>query len=641
MITKHSKLREILDGPIGRDLVQTLLAHSGLPEAVVNNAIVGNLSLSALQTLSGGKLDDGFVDALVSLLNSESDVPPVPPSTVRKAWWKEAVVYQIYPRSFADANGDGVGDLQGILSKLPYLKRLGVTMLWLSPIYDSPNDDGGYDIRDYQKIMAEFGTMQDFDALLEAVHANGMKLIMDLVVNHTSDEHAWFQSACQSEDDPCHDYYIWRKGRGADGTQPPNNWGSFFSGGAWNYVPKLGKHALHLFSKKQMDLNWDNAAMRRAVYDMMNWWFEKGVDGFRMDVINLISKSDFEDASPLLGQISGVCGFEKYFYGPRLHRYLREMRTESFGKYDTFTVGETPGIGMEMAKLLTAESRGELDTVFHFDHLDMPGKNRYAPYAYDLHYLKDYLLRWQQAYGNNCWQSLFYDNHDNPRMAAKVTQDPALIPYVAKLLGVWQFTLKGTPFVYQGQELGLPNARFHAADELRDIEARNRYAALLAQGMSETEAFAQAACGTRDHARTPMPWTSEPQAGFTKGTPWLKLTDGWETRNATAQMQNKGSVWHCYKALIALRKEHSGLVYGAFRPVFTKRCAHADVLCYFRVDAETGRKYYVESNVTGHPVKRPAALTSRHSLLLSTYGTPAVLLRPYEANVYEIKPLSR
>ena len=632
MFDAHTPLKDIYANPIGRDLIETLLAQTGLPAIAVTNPLSARLSLSALQKLSGGKLDDGFVSAMVELLNSQSDAAPLEPATITRAWWKEAVVYQIYPRSFADANGDGVGDLQGILGKLPYLKRLGVTMLWLSPIYDTPNDDGGYDIRNYKKILAEFGTMQDFNALLQAVHDSGMKLILDLVVNHTSDEHAWYKNARKSKDSPYHDYYIWK-----DGTpgQPPNNWRSFFSGSAWNYEPKLEQYALHLFSKKQMDLNWENPSLRREIYDMMNWWFDKGIDGFRMDVINLISKASYQDGSELLGQISGTRGFERYFYGPKLHPYLQEMHTESFGKYDTFTVGETPGIGMEMAKLLTHESRGELHTLFNFDHLDCPGKNRYSNYVYDVHYLKNYLMRWQTGYGNGCWQSLFYDNHDNPRMVGKITQDPALRPLVAKLLGLWQFTLRGTPFLFQGQELGMPNACFDSPQELRDVEAINRYHEALENGVDPKVAFAEAACGTRDHARTPMPWSGAKNAGFSKDTPWLKLTDGWQAWNAAAQSKDKASVWHFYKAAIALRKKHEALVYGTFTPVFTKGKKHADLFCYFRI--LDGKKFYVESNVTAQSVARPAPLTEKHRLLLGNYADTTVVLRPYEANLYEIE----
>ena len=367
MLTRDSRIGEIYATPIGHDIIHTLLLQTGLPEKAVANPVVRRLSLRALQKLAPGRLDDSLVDSLLGLLNHETQTPPAPTGGITRKWWKEAVAYQIYPRSFADSNGDGVGDLRGIREKLPYLKELGVNLLWLSPVYDSPNDDNGYDIRDYRKIMAEFGTMEDFDALLAEAHANGMKLIMDLVVNHTSDEHPWFQSSLRDPDGPCRDYYIWHKGR--DGKEP-NNWVSFFSGPAWNYYPERDEWALHLFSKKQMDLNWDNPALRREVYDMIDWWLAKGVDGFRMDVINLISKDGLADGSEALAGAIGLRGIEHYFYGPRLHEYLAEMRRESFGRYDAVTVGETAGLGMQMSKMLTAESRAELDMVFNFDALE-------------------------------------------------------------------------------------------------------------------------------------------------------------------------------------------------------------------------------------------------------------------------------
>lgn len=631
--TQKSTLHEVLQSPLGRDMLNTLLLQTGLPAALVQNPLVGAVPLSALKTLSGGKVDEAFLTSFTALLNRDGGILPRPAPGVRpaRAWWKEAVVYQVYPRSFADASGDGVGDLAGILAKVPYLADLGVDVLWLSPIYDSPGDDCGYDIRDYQKIDAPFGTLRDFDALLAGVHAHGMKLIMDLVVNHTSDEHAWYREACRGRGDPRHDYYIW-----ADGTPdaPPNNWQSLFGGSAWNWVPSCGQWALHLFSKKQMDLNWECPALRAEVYAMMRWWLARGVDGFRMDVINFISKDGLADGSPLLADVAGMCGVEHYFYGPHLHEYLREMRREALDPYDTFTVGETPALGLEAARLLTAESRRELDTVFNFDHLDNPGKNRYTPYAYDLHELKKYLLRWQCGLGADCWQSLFFDNHDNRRMPGKITSDPALQPAAAKLLAAVQMTLRGTPFVYQGDELGLGNARFDTPDELRDVEAINRYQALTAQGKTSAAAMAVAGYGTRDHARTPMPWNGGKNAGFTAGTPWLQLTEGWQRTNAAAEQADPASVWHFYRAAIALRHAHPALVYGEFQPVFTRSRAFADVFCYFRT--LDGERFYVECNLTAKQVRRPAPLCGRLSPVLCSYGAPAAALRPYEANVYRV-----
>ena len=568
MLTRDSRIGEIYATPIGHDIIHTLLLQTGLPEKAVANPVVRRLSLRALQKLAPGRLDNSLVDSLLGLLNHETQTPPAPTGGITRKWWKEAVAYQIYPRSFADSNGDGVGDLRGIREKLPYLKELGVNLLWLSPVYDSPNDDNGYDIRDYRKIMAEFGTMEDFDALLAEAHANGMKLIMDLVVNHTSDEHPWFQSSLHDPDGPCRDYYIWHKGR--DGKEP-NNWVSFFSGPAWNYYPERDEWALHLFSKKQMDLNWDNPALRREVYDMIDWWLAKGVDGFRMDVINLISKDGLADGSEALAGAIGLRGIEHYFYGPRLHEYLAEMRRESFGRYDAVTVGETAGLGMQMSKMLTAESRAELDMVFNFDALENPGKTRFDDYRYDLRYLKKYLLDWQQNYGDNCWMSLFFENHDNPRMVSKVNPDPAVRAPLAKLLATLQLTLKGTPFIYQGQELGMTNCPFHSIEEFDDISTKDQYRVALEAGLSEEEALQAAARFSRDNSRTPMQWSSGANAGFTAGTPWLKVNPNYTSVNVQDEENDEDSVLCYYRRLIALRKSEEYreiFTYGEFIPAF-------------------------------------------------------------------------
>ncbi len=632
MLTKDSRLGDIVRTPIGQDILHTLSLQTGIPESLAQNPALRRLTLRGLQKLSHGKLDDGLIDSLLALMNDGAGAPRPQNGPIAHAWWKEAVFYQIYPRSFADSNGDGIGDLAGIRAKLPYLRALGVTALWLSPIYDSPCDDNGYDIRDYEKIMAEFGTMEDFDALLADVHACGMRLIMDLVVNHTSDEHPWFQSSLNDPDGPRRDYYIWRDGKNGG---PPNNWVSFFSGSAWNYYPERGKWALHLFSKKQMDLNWDNAAVRRDVYSMVNWWLEKGVDGFRMDVINLISKGSLADGSEILGSAVGLRGIEHYFYGPRLHEYLAEMRRESFGKYDAVTVGETAGLGMQASRTLTAESREELDMVFNFDALENPGRNRFDDYQYDLRYLKKYLIDWQQNYGSDCWMSLFFENHDNPRMVSKVDPDPAVREVLAKLLATIQLTLKGTPFIYQGQELGLTNVDFASIDEIDDVESRNLYKELC-EKMPPEQAWQRILAGTRDHARAPMPWSgAQPNGGFTTGRPWLRMAGGWTSVNAADEEADERSVLQHYRALITLRRKSPALIYGAFRPVFLKLPQWEDVFCYFRI--LNGQKFYIECNLTRHTRKRPGALAGVvFRRVLSNYADESKRLRPYEANVYEI-----
>ena len=633
MITRNSTLREVYQHPLGRDILDRMLRHARRSPKLLDNPIVGGMKLSGLERLLGRRAP-GVVDLIVRLLAQHPETAPASPATIQKKWWKEAVCYQIYPRSFQDSNGDGIGDLAGIRQRIPYLKELGVDVLWLSPIYDSPGDDMGYDIRNYQKIGKEFGTMRDFSALLAEAHKNGMKLIMDLVVNHTSDEHAWFKKALADPASPERDYYLWAKGK--DGKEP-NNWTSFFSGPAWNYYAEGDEWALHLFSKKQMDLNWDNPELRGEVYEMIRWWLDKGVDGFRLDVINFISKDGLAEGNELLGKAFGVRGIEHYFYGPHLHEYLAEMRRESFDKYDVMTVGEAPGMGLECCRMLTAEERGELDLVFNFDHLDNAGESRMDPYEYDLRELKGHFLRWQKDYGNNCWPTLFFENHDNPRMVSKVNPDPAWSMVIGKLLGVLMFTLKGTPFLYQGQELGMTNASFSSPDELRDVEALNRYRELSAQpdyaearraGLDE--AFELAAWGARDHARTPMQWNCEKNAGFTTGSPWLKVNPNYPVINVQNQQENPDSVLGFYKTLIALRKaKPEALVYGEFHPVFLR---DPNTFCYFRTGG--GEKYYIEINLTGDDQKRPGPLTAGHKLLAAGYGGLSRILRPYEANVY-------
>ncbi len=468
----------------------------GRSDSLINNPIIGNIKIKHLQKLSRGMIDNSFIDTLINLLNSEPDVPLKDNCKITQEWWKEAVFYQIYPRSFKDSNSDGVGDLRGIIDKIDYLEDLGINAIWLSPIYDSPNDDNGYDIRDYRKIMAEFGSMEDFDQLLEKLHSRGMKLIMDLVVNHTSDEHEWFKKSLSNPESKYGDYYIFR--------DQPNNWTSFFSGSAWNYYEERKQFGLHLFSKKQMDLNFDNPVLRQEINDMVCWWLDKGVDGFRMDVINYISKKDgLPEGNESIGKLMGYNGIEHYFYGPHLHEYLNELKENAFSLYNAISVGETPGVGMEMSKLLTADYRRELDMVFSFDHLETPGHVRFDDYRYDLNYFKEYMIDWMENYGNHCQPTLFYVNHDNPRMISKIDTDPKFRTVLSKLLALMQLTLRGTPFIYQGQEIGMINKKFICIDDLRDIESLNLYEELLGK-MNKEEALNKILAGTRDHARTAM-----------------------------------------------------------------------------------------------------------------------------------------
>ncbi len=374
-LTYDSTVGELYASPVGHDALARVLLQLGLPEKTVTNRAVSGIKLRTFAGLTKKRFGTDFFDSLLHLVNSEKEIPYASKEAVTPRWWKEAVFYQIYPRSFCDSNGDGIGDLKGIIRKLPYLKKLGVDALWLSPVYDSPNDDNGYDIRDYDKIMEEFGSMEDFETLLSEVHSRGMRLIMDLVINHTSDEHEWYRQA-KNPDSPYRDYYFFRKDDGSH--TPPNNWTSFFSGPAWKYEKDSESWALHLFSKKQMDLNWENPKLREDVIAMINRWLDKGVDGFRMDVINYISKEDgLPDGNETIGSLMGFTGIEHYYYGPKLHQYLREIRERAFAPHDSFSVGETPGPGMKMCQLLTGEERRELDMVFSFDHLETPGHVRF------------------------------------------------------------------------------------------------------------------------------------------------------------------------------------------------------------------------------------------------------------------------
>ncbi len=634
MFTMRSTLREVYRHPVGKDILDMLFYSMRKNPKLLDNPAVGSLRLSMLNRLLG-RMAPGLAETIVNLLATHPETPPAPPPAIRRAWWKQAVVYQIYPRSFMDSNGDGIGDLAGIRQKIPYLKRLGVNMVWLSPIYDSPNDDCGYDIRNYKKIMKEFGNMQSFNALIAELHKHDIKLMMDLVVNHTSDEHAWFKKALADPTCPEKDYYIWANGHGED--TPPNNWISFFSGPAWNYYPQNSEWALHLFSKKQMDLNWNNPAVRGEVYDIIRWWLNKGVDGFRMDVINLISKDSLADGNETIGGAIGLRGIEHYFYGPKLHDYLKEMRQQAFSAHSgALTVGETPGMGLEMSRMLTAEERGELDMVFTFDHLDNPGKSRKAEYKYDLRYLKPYFIKWQTQYGNSCWPTLFFENHDNPRMPSKVSNSPAMRPIISKLLAVLQFTLKGTPFIYQGQELGMTNTVFSSIDEIRDVETLGRYEELLeklsSNGADYREfAFKSATWGSRDHARTPMQWDDTQNAGFSSAEPWLGVNPNYPQINAKNQIETPSSVFNFFRKLILLRTENEVLVYGKFSPVFLN---DKNSFCYFRTMG--GQKFYVEINLCRDEIRRPGPLTAEHKLVAGNYGGTTSVLRPYEANVYQL-----
>ncbi len=608
-MTMESKLSEVYATPIGKDTIGKVLMQLGLSDKLITNRLIGNMKLSTLAKLAGGQVEQSFFDAILNLLNAECEQPAPVDGVITKQWWKEAVFYQIYPRSFYDTNGDGIGDLRGIIEKLDYLKELGVDALWLSPIYDSPNDDNGYDIRDYYKIMQEFGTMEDFEELLTKVHEKGMRLIMDLVINHTSDEHEWFVEALNHPESKYRDYYIICPD---DGTKTiPNNWSSFFSGPAWNYYEEQNVWAMHLFSKKQMDLNWENEDLRNDLIAMINWWLEKGVDGFRMDVINYISKPEgLPNGDELIGNMMEFTGIEQYFYGPRLHEYLHEVRMKAFEPHGAFSVGETPGVGLNMARMLTGEERKELDMVFNFDQLETPGHVRFDDYKYDLNYYRDYIIQWMEKYRNNCWMSLFFNNHDNPRMISKVTSEERYIVPLARLLATLQLTLKGTPFIFQGDEMGLVNYPFCSMDEITDVEAKGKYDELLEEGMTKERAFQLIVSGTREHTRILLPWNKFKE----------------DTRLELIQ-KIRPEITRFYKKMIALRKAEPALVYGDFTVLNKQK----DRFVYKR--SYEGTEFVIDCNLGDK--FRQAWNSKGYELVLPIKTKNIRILQPYAIRIYK------
>ncbi|MEB1809381.1 MAG: alpha-glucosidase [Bacillaceae bacterium] len=558
---------------------------------------------------------------------------------MEKVWWKESVVYQIYPRSFMDSNGDGIGDIQGIISKLDHIKDLGIDIIWLSPVYKSPNDDNGYDISDYKDIMDEFGTMADWEELLAQIHNRGMKLIMDLVVNHSSDEHEWFIEAKKSKDNPYRDYYIWRKGK--DGKEP-NNWESCFSGSAWKYDETTDEYFLHLFSKKQPDLNWENPTLRGEVYDMMKWWLDKGIDGFRMDVINFISKVDgLPDGEPQEGK-KYVSGAPYFMNGPKIHEYLQEMHQQALSGYDVMTVGEMPGVSPEEAQLYTDEQRKEVNMVFQFEHVDLDsGPNgKWDLKPLDLKDLKWSLSRWQKGLEKAGWNSLYWNNHDQPRIVSRFGDDQNYHNESAKMLATLLHMMKGTPYIYQGEEIGMTNVKFDSIDDYRDIEILNMYKEKVEAGVPVEDIMKSIYVKGRDNARTPVQWNSSENAGFTTGTPWIKVNPNYREINAEKVVADSNSIYHYYRKLIQLRKQHEIIVYGDYDIL------HEDHLQVFAYTRTLGNEQLVVvCNFYGEDTtfELPEDLSSKqYTLLISNYNVKEseaisqIALRPYEARVYKL-----
>ncbi|MDU6628857.1 MAG: alpha-glucosidase [Lachnoanaerobaculum sp.] len=548
---------------------------------------------------------------------------------MKKAWWKEAVVYQIYPRSFCDSNGDGIGDLNGITSKLDYLKELGIDVIWLSPVYKSPNDDNGYDISDYEDIMTEFGNMDDFDKMLAAAHERGIKIVMDLVVNHTSDEHPWFVESRSSKDNEKRDYYIWKEGK--DGKEP-TNWGSAFSGPAWKYDEKTDMYYLHLFSVKQPDLNWENPKVRKEVFDMMTRWCEKGIDGFRMDVISLISKPEgYPDAKVvgLYGDMN-ICA-----NGPKVHDYLKEMNEKVLSKFDIMTVGETAGVTLDEAKKYANSEGSELNMVFQFEHMGLDGEGdfKWSTKHIPLVPLKENLTKWQLGLDEVAWNSLYFCNHDQPRIVSRLGDDSDEFREVsAKCIATCLHMMQGTPYVYQGEELGMTNTVFKSVDDFRDLESINAYRELIESGLyTKEDMFPKIAHKSRDNARTPMQWDASENAGFTTGTPWIAVNPNYKKINVADQLKREDSVFNYYKKLIRLRKENEIIVYGNYELLLPE---DENIFAYVR--SLDGKKLLTVCNFSKSEQKFDFQGYENAEVLISNYNRDARkdgILKPYEATV--------
>ena len=538
-------------------------------------------------------------------------------------WWKNAVVYQVYPRSFQDSNGDGLGDIPGIIRRLVYLQTLGIDVIWLSPVYESPQDDNGYDISDYRGIFREFGTMEDMETLIREAKARGIKIVMDLVANHTSDEHPWFLESRSSRNSQYRDYYIWRSG---SQDAPPNGLTSCFGGSAWEWDDETGSWYLHLFSRKQPDLNWENPKMRRDMYDMINWWLDKGIGGFRLDVIDTIGK---EPDRLITGN------------GPKLHDYIREMSAATFQNHDVMTVGETWSATVDNAKLYSNPDGSELSMIFQFQHIQVGWSEEFGKWKQekkDFVKIKQIFSTWQRELRGKGWNSLFWDNHDLPRAVSSFGEDGQYRTESAKALATFLHGLQGTPYIYQGEELGMTNIAFREASEVRDIESRNFYQEMGQAGWSHEERMAAINLTGRDNARTPMQWDDSPNAGFTTGTPWIRVNPNYSQINAAAELADENSVFHYYRRLIALRKSAEWglvLVEGDYMPFLEE---DPDVFAYIR--AHQGKRLLVLGNF--HPVVRTVSVPETvRKVLLSNYPEPqiqnrTVTLRPCEAFIAEV-----
>lgn len=552
---------------------------------------------------------------------------------MKQAWWKEAVAYQIYPRSFMDSNGDGIGDLQGIISKLDYVKDLGIDVIWICPVYKSPNDDNGYDISDYQDIMADFGTMADFDELLEETHKRGMKLIIDLVINHTSDEHPWFIESRSSKDNPKRDWYIWNDGK--DGKEP-NNWESIFGGPAWQFDEATGQYYMHIFSTKQPDLNWENKEVRTELYSMINWWLDKGIDGFRVDAISHIKKVPGFPDLPNPHGLKYVSSFDGHMNRPGIQEFLQELKKETFAKYDIMTVGEANGVSVEGAEEWVGEEQGKFNMVFQFEHLGLWDEEKQE---LDVIGLKHVLTRWQKGLENMGWNALFIENHDQTRVVSNWGNDKDYWKESATALGAMYFFMHGTPFIYQGQEIGMTNVQFQSIEEYDDVATKNLYHEKLSEGIPHEEIMEIIWATSRDNSRTPMQWSSAENAGFTAGEPWMGVNPNFMEINVEKQQADGDSVLHFYKKMIALKKANKVFTYGVYDLLLAE---DPQLYVYTRTLGE--EKVVVVTNLSRENAvcRLPEGEFRHDALMLANYhidaheATDSIELRPYEARVYRL-----
>ncbi|MDM0445847.1 alpha-glucosidase [Clostridium perfringens] len=553
---------------------------------------------------------------------------------MNKKWWKELIAYQIYPKSFMDSNGDGIGDIQGIISKLDYLKDLGIDLIWLCPMYKSPNHDNGYDISDYKDILDEFGTMDDFNELLNEVHNRGMKLIIDLVINHTSHEHPWFIESRSSRDNPKRDWYIWREGKGYE---EPNNWESIFKGSAWEFCENSEEYYLHLFAKEQPDLNWENKEVRRELYNMINWWLDKGIDGFRVDAISHIKKEEGLKDMDNPDGLKYVSSFEKHMNVEGINSHLKELKEETFSKYNIVTVGEANGVSANEADHWVAEDEGTFNMIFQFEHLNL--WNYEEGQGFDVKAYKDVLTNWQNSLEGKGWNALFIENHDIPRVVSTWGNDREYLTECAKAFGAIYFLQKGTPFIYQGQELGMTNVKYHSICEYDDVKTINTYNERIESGVSEEIALKEAWVTSRDNSRTPMQWNSSKNAGFTCGKPWIGVNENYKTINVEVEERDENSVLNFYKKLIKLKKSNEALIYGVYDLILEE---DENIFAYTRT--LNNDKFLIMANLTGENAKyvyEKEKLNSK-DLILNNYevcehkNLTEFILKPYECRVYKL-----